>query len=112
MQNWYFKLRLYMVIGPLVFIILLFIAIKSFAYLKKIRIKRQATTNEFIWKQNSIYNSDESLDYLNENSGIPGWLKSRNEMLFSDNNIKKGLQLGKGAFGTVFKGQLNQGNAV
>ena len=98
--------------GSLVFIILVLIAIKSFAYLKKMRIKRQATMNEFIWKQNSLYNSDESLDSLNENSGIPSWLKSRKEMLFSDNNIKKGQQLGKGAFGTVFKGQLNQGNAV
>ena len=101
-----------MVFGSLVFIILVLIAIKSFPYCKKIQMNRNATMNDFIWKQNSLYNSDESLDSLNENSGTPGWLKCRKEMLFSEDNIKKGQQLGKGAFGTVFKGQLNQGNAV
>ena len=81
-------------------------------YYKKKRPSQNLANNRFIWKRNSLYDSNKSLDSLNECSGLPSWLKERKEMIFSKSLITKGRQLGKGQFGAVFKGQLNQGNAV
>ena len=81
------------------------------AYLRQYKMNR-TTNHEFVWKQNELYDSRESLDSINESSDLPEWLKDRKEMLFSKNFIIKGKQLGKGQFGTVFKGKLTQGNAV
>lgn len=75
--------------------------------------KRKRTANhEFVWKRNELYDSKESLDHTHEALELPDWLNDRKEMLFSRKFIVKGKQLGKGQYGTVFKGMLSQGNAV
>ena len=62
--------------------------------------------------KNDLYNSNESLLTLNESSILPDWLNDRKEMVFPKGSVVKGKQLGEGQFGTVFKGNLQQGNAV
>ena len=47
-----------------------------------------------------------------EDSLLPDWLRERKEMIFPENTVVKGEQLGKGQFGVVLKGALVQGKAV
>ena len=47
-----------------------------------------------------------------EDNILPDWLRDRKEMLFPETAVIRGEQLGKGQFGTVFKGNLKQGNAM
>ena len=106
------KWQLVIVLCALALMSIILISIMGLNYYKKKRLKRNTVNNKFIWKLNSLYDSNKSLDSLNECSGLPSWLKERKEMMFSKSLITKGRQLGKGQFGAVFKGQLNQGNAV
>ena len=112
MQNWKLKFKLVMVLSTLGLITFLLISLTSLVYYKKRRFKKRTSANEFIWEKNSLYDSNQSIDSKDEYSELPGWLKDRKEMIFSEDSITKGKQLGKGQFGAVFKGQLSQGNAV
>ena len=106
------KWQSFIVLCALALMTLILISIIGFNTYKKKRLERNPVNNKFIWKRNSLYDSNKSLDSLNECSGLPSWLKERKEMIFSRSLITKGKQLGKGQFGAVFKGRLNQGNAV
>ena len=68
------------------------------------------------WESNELYDSKQSLDDEihgdEESSLLPEWLQERKEMIFPKYSITKGQQLGRGQFGSVFKGKLAQGNAV
>ena len=88
------------------------IVVIGFALLKKMKKTQNQVTNDLVWKDNSLYDSNESLDFLKVPSKLPDWLKDRSEMIFSLDLISMGIQLGKGQFGTVFKGNLKQGNAM
>ena len=57
--------------------------------------------------EETIVDNDFDKDYV-----LPDWLRKRKEMIFPETSVMKGQQLGKGQFGTVFKGALVQGNAV
>ena len=43
---------------------------------------------------------------------LPNWLQEKKAMIFPRKSILKGELLGRGNFGSVFKGKLIQGNAV
>ena len=65
-----------------------------------------------VWRQNTLYESKESLVKSEGPLCLPDWLRDRTEMIFSKSSIVKGELLGKGQFGNVYKGKLHQGNAV
>jgi hypothetical protein len=79
---------------------------------KRTALPPQAMT----WQDNELYDSNQSLDEDihgdKECNVLPEWLEERKEMIFPKDSITKGQQLGKGQFGSVFKGKLVQGNAV
>ena len=66
------------------------------------------------WEMNELHETDESdTDDNNEDKSIlPKWLTVKPEMIYQPWCIDKGQALGHGQYGTVFKGRLNQGNAV
>ena len=65
------------------------------------------------WEKNHIYDDKESLIEENEHESVlPGWLKERKELIFSQDCVEKGKALGSGQFGAVFKGKFIHGNAV
>ena len=43
---------------------------------------------------------------------FPNWLQQKKEIIFPRKSVVKGECIGRGQFGSVFKGQLTQGNAV
>ena len=61
---------------------------------------------------NEVYPNYEEIIEMDEISALPSWLKVKPEMLYHPDCIKKGKKLGQGQFGSVFKGDLMQGNAV
>ena len=62
---------------------------------------------EKVHREEAIEDNDFDKEYV-----LPDWLRKRKEMIFPETSVMKGQQLGKGQFGTVFKGALVQGNAV
>ena len=63
------------------------------------------------WEMNELYDSEENGN-KDDDSILPSWLRVRKEMIFPQRCIETSQQLGKGQFGSVFKGKLIQGNAV
>lgn len=47
-----------------------------------------------------------------DTSALPKWLRERPDMIYPHSCTEKGQQLGKGQYGTVFKGKLVLGNSV
>ena len=77
-------------------------------YKKKTRQRIPATT----WEMNDRYESEGSDNKVEEETILPHWLRVRPEMVYPHRCIEKDQELGKGQFGSVFKGRLIQGNAV
>ena len=61
-----------------------------------------------MFKVNKIENSNNNL----KKSLLPNWLHDKSELIFPANCIEKSKPLGSGKYGTVYKGQLQQGNVV
>ena len=104
--------KLFIAVGFLGLITFAFVGVLKLAC-SKLKIRKQnANDDDVVWQKNSISDNNRSSNTLDDASGMPDWLKDRSGMIFSRNCITKGKQLGQGQFGTVFKGKLNQGNAV
>ena len=55
--------------------------------------------------------NEKDLFLFEEDWMLPDWLQEKKEMVFPQHTIVKGECLGRGQFGTVFKGKLVQGNS-
>ena len=111
-RRWGLIFKLFIAVGFLGLITFAFVGVLKLAC-SKLKIGKQNVIGDDVDRQkNSISDNSRSFDSLNDASEMPDWLKDRSEMIFSGNCIAKGKQLGKGQFGIVFKGKLNQGNAV
>ena len=102
------------VVGILVFIIIL---ASTLYYINKIaqpeaQSLSQNPLQSIAWKENELYESNQSLAKPEGPTSLPNWLKDKREMVFLKNSIVKGKLLGKGQFGNVYKGKLHQGYAV
>ena len=75
---------------------------------KRIRFRRSPSE----WMTNDLYHRREGVKEGEEDASLPDWLQTRKEMIFPKSCITTGQQLGKGHFGSVFKGHLTQGKAV
>ena len=101
-------------VGILVFIIIL---ASTLYYINKIAqpVAQNLSNNplqSIAWKENELYESKQSLAKSEAPPSWPDWLKDKKEMVFLKNSIVKGKLLGKEQFGNVYKGKLQQGNAV
>ena len=104
--------KLFIAVGFLGLITFAFVGVLKLAC-SKLKIGKQNVIGDDVAREkNSISDANKSINSLNNASGMPDWIEDRSEMIFSRNLITKGKQLGQGQFGTVFKGKLNQGNAV
>ena len=69
-----------------------------------------------IWRENLLYKDVEAnveeFSSMAEDWMFPNWLQEKKEMIFPRKSIVKGECIGRGQFGSVFKGKLIQGNAV
>ena len=111
-RHWGLIFKLFIAVGFLGLITFAIVGVLKLACCK-LKIRQQdAIGDDVVWQKNSMSDNNRSSNSLNEDSEIPDWLKDRSEMIFSRNLITKGKRLGQGQFGTVFKGKLNQGNAV
>ena len=102
------------VVGILVFIIVL---ASTLYYINKIaqpeaQSLSQNPLQSIAWKENELYESNQSLAKSEGPTSLPNWFKDKREMVFLKNSIVKGKLVGKGQFGNVYKGKLHQGNAV
>ena len=90
--------------------IFVFISIKHYREGSNIR------TREIIWEDNILYKEiDENVKEDPSCYGdwmLPDWLQQKKNMIFPKKSIVKGECVGRGQFGSVFKGKLVQGNAV
>ena len=53
-----------------------------------------------------------AINYTMEASALPKWLTDNPEMIFPQECIEKGPQLGEGLYGIVFKGKLVVGKCM
>ena len=83
-------------------LLLIWMASRCFPFPRSARSKAKE-----VHREEAIEDNDFDKDYV-----LPDWLRKRKEMIFPETSVMKGQQLGKGQFGTVFKGALVQGNAV
>ena len=83
-------------------LLLIWMASRYFPFPRSARSKAKE-----VHREEAIEDNDFDKDYV-----LPDWLRKRKEMIFPETSVMKGQQLGKGQFGTVFKGALVQGNAV
>ena len=87
-----------------------------FLIIRYYRRKSKSKLAGMTWEMNNLYRSIESVSEQNNNeeslSILPRWLKSKPEMIYPAKCIEQGQALGHGQYGTVYKGKLNQGNAV
>ena len=86
------------------------IIVAGFFYKRKKQNHRWLAT-AFI--PNKLYKNNKCLlEVDDDNLILPDWLKEKKDMIFSQDSIEKGIKLGSGYFGAVFKGKIIQGNAV
>ena len=111
-RHWGLTFKLFIAVGFMGMITFAFVGVLKLACSKLIIRKPNAVGDDVVWQKNSLSDNNRISNSLNDASGMPDWLKDRSEMIFSSSLITKGKQLGQGQFGTVFKGKLNQGNAV
>ena len=64
------------------------------------------------WKRFEQNFESKSLLQVEDVNILPSWLKTRPEMIYSQRCIQQTGLLGKGQFGTVYKGKLIQVNSV
>ena len=95
--------------------IVLLIAVAIFVFLVYYQKKMTCCFGmkmKIVLEDNSIYES-EAIEKIIRNTPIsPDWLLEKQEMIFPLDSIEKNQELGKGQYGSVFKGKLVQGKAV
>ena len=78
--------------------------------------RKSSNRKGFIWEDNILYEEvDENGKEESSCEGdwmLPDWLQQKKKMIFPKKSIVKGECVGRGNFGSVFKGKLVQGNAV
>ena len=84
------------------------------AFLWRHRKRKKYKLSDMTWEMNELYETDESdTEETNEDTSLlPKWLRVKPDMIYQPWCVDKGQALGYGQYGTVFKGKLNQGNAV
>ena len=114
---------------PLSFLLIafiIFIAITASVCIYRQISKHAEAASKELWEDNKFYESDNStashedenkFNYKTESAVhcrpmLPDWLKNREEMVYPQNCLERGRQLGSGQFGTVCMGKLVQGTAV
>ena len=97
------------------FIILVLCLVGSiFLIVQYYRRKERKKFTEITWEMNRLYHSVESVTEENdtEESVLPLWLTSKPDMIYQAKCIEQSQPIGHGQYGTVYKGKLQQGNAV
>ena len=84
--------------------------------IKRCRRHSSNRPNGVIWGDNTLPTDVEdnmkNSSCYDEHWILPNWLQQKTEMIFPKESIVKGECIGRGQFGSVFKGKLIQGNAV
>ena len=84
------------------------------------RKKNRDRISKILWENNELFDSEDDNLIIN-NEGVndfrddlvlPNWLINNKEIIVPNCCVEKGLQIGNGQFGAVFKGTFSHGNAM
>lgn len=76
------------------------------------RKKAGKKTSAIVWIDNVLYESETDEDEEINEAFLPKWLQEQREMIFAPSSIRQTRILGRGQYGTVYKGTLSQGKSV
>ena len=90
------------------------IYISAFLIIQYYRKRARNSLTGMVWEMNPLYPLEESdtEENNNEESFLPRWLSNKPDMIYQPQCLVQDEALGHGQYGTVYKGKLNQGNAV
>ena len=103
-----------------VFIFIMILISTLILLLFRYRKKKRHMLSKFLWENNELFDSEDDNLIIN-NEGVndfgddlvlPNWLINNKEIIVPNCCVEKGLQIGNGQFGAVFKGTFSHGNAM
>ena len=103
----------------IIIVILLTVALWATFWYKRKKTKYRIP--QMKWASNTLHDTDESnnddhaCEMDNEPDDLmmlPKWLQEKKDMIFPQECIQTGQEIGYGQYGTVFKGKLALGNSV
>ena len=103
-----------------VFIFIMILISILIIVLFRYRKKKKHVISKILWENNELFDSEDDNLIIN-NEGVndfrddlvlPNWLINNKEIIVPNCCVEKGLQIGNGQFGAVFKGTFSHGNAM
>ena len=84
------------------------------------RKKNRDSISKILWENNELFDSEddngkiknECVNDFGDDFVLPNWLINNKEIIVPNCCVEKGLQIGNGQFGAVFKGTFSYGNAM
>ena len=103
-----------------VFIFIMILISTLILLLFRHRKKKNHMISNFFWENNELFDSEDDNGIINndivndfgDDLVLPNWLINNKEIIVPNSCIEKGLQIGNGQFGAVFKGTFSYGNAM
>ena len=103
-----------------VFIFIMILISTLILLLFRYRKKKRQMISKFFWENNELFDSEddngimdnEDVNDFGDDIVLPNWLINNKEIIVPNSCIEKGLQIGNGQFGAVFKGTFSYGNAM